>query len=236
MLYFKTFLTSVFAVIVLFLFTKLMGKRQISQLSLFDYINGITIGSIAAEIVISEKMSDIISAFISIAVFTFSAILIAFLGDKSIKLRRFFTGTSLILYDNEKIFKNNLKKSRLDLGEFLSMCRISGYFDISQLQTVILEPNGKLSFLPKSENRPATPNDMNIKPQKDGICPAVIIDGKIMQKNLKACGLDEIFLKKEIALLGYKSEKEIFLATVDNQNKVSAFAMSERCTAKDYFT
>ena len=138
----KIIALSISSFIVLFFLTKLMGNREMAQLSMFDYIISITIGSIAAEM--STALDDnFIEPLIAMVVYAIGAIIVSFLALHFIKARRFISGTSLILYDNGKIFSKNLKKSKMDLNEFLMQCRTNGYFNLSDIQTAILESNGK---------------------------------------------------------------------------------------------
>lgn len=235
MLYLKVLLTSFLAIISLFLLAKCMGNRQVSQLSMFDYINGISIGSIAAEMAIATNYKRFFTTFLAMVIFAVCTILVSFICEKSLKFRRFANGTAVIVYDNGKIFKQNLKKGKLDINEFLMQCRISGYFNLSQLQTVILEPNGKLSFLPKSIDRPVTPTDLNIAVKSDKIKPCVIIDGKVLSRNLKSCGVNEQFLKNRLKEIGINSIEDVFLATIDENKKLYAYSKYEEITEKDFF-
>lgn len=128
------------SVIFLFILTKLMGNKEMSQLSMFDYIIGITIGSIAAEMSTALE-NDFMHPVVAMAVYAIVSIIISILSYKSIKIRRIISGNSLILFDNNELYRNNLKKAKLDLNEFLMQCRTAGYFSLSDIQTAILEPN-----------------------------------------------------------------------------------------------
>ena len=101
--------------------------------------------------------------------------------------------------------------SILDLSEFMLLCRELGYFDLDEIQTAIFEHNGKLSILPKSQNRPATPEDLKISPKPAHIGVEVIMDGRVMGENLTRMGRDENWLKKQLKALGYQDEKKVFL-------------------------
>lgn len=227
-------LASIGSVIVLFLLTKLMGKRQVSQLSLFDYINGITIGSIAAEMATSLQ-DDFLLPLIAMIVYSLFAIGISYISCKSLKLRRFFTGTPIVLYDNGKLYEKNLMRSRLDIGEFMTECRSNGYFDLQQLQTVLLEPNGKLSFLPVSRQRPATPQDFSIQPEQEHLVTNIIVDGVLLPANLKFTGNDETWLKEELKKQKAPSVKNIFLATCDCNNQLVVYPMTNERLKRDIF-
>lgn len=206
----------------IFVLTKLMGYRQMSQMSMFDYINGITIGSIAAEMATSLE-DDFTRPLTAMIVFGVSTFLISFLCNKFVKVRRLLEGKPLILLNNGELYKKNLKKSKIDVSEFLEQCRESGYFDISKLETAILEGNGKISFLPKAADRPVTPSDLNLTATQDYLVANVILDGKIMTKNLKHTGKDEKWLISQIKGQGAKSVEEVLLATCDTSNKVTVF-------------
>ena len=229
----KICLTSILAIIELFLMTKLMGKRQVSQLSLFDYIDGITIGSITAEMAFSP-LKDFWKPAVAIAVFSLFAVLFSVLSDKSVIFRRFFLGKAIILMDNGTIYRKNLKKSKLDLNEFLTQCRIGGYFNIDDLQTVVMEPNGQLSFLPKSTLRPVNPRDMGMHHEKETSPVVVVSDGEILHENLKACGKNEVWLRKTLKDGNYPPIEKIYGAGVNN-DEISVYEMNEEKNDNDIY-
>ncbi|WP_455717002.1 DUF421 domain-containing protein [Anaerosporobacter sp.] len=214
--------TALGSIITLFILSKLMGNREMSQLTMFDYINGITIGSIAAEMATSE-FTDVTKPFVSMIVYALVVIVISELTNKSIKLRRILTGKSSILYDNGTIYEKSLRKAKLDIGEFLSQCRIAGYFDLSTVETIILEPNGKLSILPKSNERPLTGKDMKLSISQEYLVANVIIDGNIMHENLKHTGKNETWLNNQLSAHSITDIKEVFLATCDRNNTLHVY-------------
>lgn len=230
----NVFLSSLLSVIVLFILTKLMGKRQMSQLSMFDYIIGITIGSIAAEMATSLE-GDIFLPIISMIVYGFSSFIISYITAKSLKLRRFITGKAVILYNNGKFYTENLKHAKIDINEFLCTCRNNGYFNLSNIQMAILEENGRISFLPASDTRPVTPGDMNITVPKEAALVNVVIQGKILSGNLNYLGLNTDWLHNSLNKQGIKNTGDIFLATCDNQNNLTVFSYNNVSGAKDIF-
>lgn len=229
----KIIILSSSSLFVLFILAKIMVNKEISQLSTFDYIIGITIGSIAAEMSTALE-SDFMQPLVAMIVYALITVLISFINSKSLKIRRVITGTSLVLYNNGNLFKNNFKKSKLDLTEFLMLCRTAGYFNLSELQTVLIEPNGKLSFLPKSNSKPATPKDLNLDLPDEKVLADVILDGKLLRENLFQTGNDEIWLQKELASQGYNDINNIFLATIDSNNNLSVYKKMFKNT-KDVF-
>lgn len=210
---------AVSSLIALFLVTKMLGKKQVSQLSLFDYVIGISIGNFAAEMTINLESNEI-NGIWAVVLFGLFAYAISYLTMKSIILRRFFMGTPTILIQNGKILENNLRKMKFDINDVLEEIRSAGYFDLSQVEYAILEPNGEVSILPKPEYRPITPKDMKLKVEKEGLCSNVIIDGKIMYNNLLNIKKDDKWLKKQLKVKGYSDISKILLATVDINNKI----------------
>lgn len=218
----KLLLTSLLSVISLFLIAKVMGHKQVSQLNFFDYINGITIGSIAAEL--ATDLETPWKPLCAMLIYGTTAIGLSLVTSKFPKIRKYVNGSPTILMNDGKIYRKNMKKSKLDLSEFLTMCREQGYFDLNDIQTAIFEYNGKLTILPYSANRPITPADIELHPEPDHINTEIIMDGRIMGENLKRMGLDLKWLEKQIKAQGYHDAKEIFLGLCDNNNKLSLFA------------
>ncbi len=212
----KVFLMSLLSVVALFLITKLMGHKQVSQLDFFDYINGITIGSIAAEL--STDLETPWNGLIALGVWGFTSVILSLLTHKFPRIRKYINGTPSILMNNGKLYRKNLKKAKLDLSEFLLLCRGQGYFDLAEIQTAVFEHNGKLSVLPTSLSRPASPKDLNLQPSPSHIGTEVIMDGRIMGENLTRVGRDPKWLSAQMKQQGYRSEKEIFLGIYRPEN------------------
>lgn len=210
------------SLIVMFVFTKLMGKKQVGQLTLFDYIIGISLGSIAAAMTVEENIT-FLEGSVGIALYAVIAFFISKFTSKSIIARRFFTGTPSILIQNGKILENSLSKNNLDVNDLLQLARIQGYFDISKIEYAIMEPNGNISFLLKSKYQPVIRNDLKIKSDYEGICAEVVIDGKIMHENLKFINKKEEWLIKRLSKQGYNNLDNLFLVTIDSKEKLAIF-------------
>lgn len=231
----KIAILSMGSLAVLFVLTKLMGDREMSELSMFDYITSITIGSIAAEMATSLE-DDYRRPLLAMVIYAAVCIVISLLTCKSIRLRRFFEGHSLILYQNGSIYEKNMLKAKIDVDEFLSMCRVSGYFDLSEVHTAILESNGKLSILPMSKNKPVTAEDLNLNPKQSFPMANVIIDGKILQENLKWAGKNEEWLNKQLHAQGIKDMKEVMLATCDStDSQLNVYIKVQKVSENDMF-
>ena len=231
---FKIILLSVFSEIILFILTKLMGNKEMSQLSMFDYIIGITIGSIAAEMATSLE-NNFMEPLIAMAVYAIVAVLISIISYKSIKFRRFIYGNALILLDNGELYRKNFKTAKLDLNEFLLQCRTNGYFNLNDIQTAILESNGKISFLPKASKKPVTPEDLNLIPKITHPSINIILDGHVLEENLKHTGHDLIWLNEKLAKQNITNISEVFLATCDSNNNVSAYFRKDISNSHNFF-
>lgn len=225
--------TSVASLIVLFLLTKLMGKKQMSELSMFDYIIGITIGSISAEM--ATNLEDFEKPLLAMVIYGLAAILISMASYKSIIVRRIITGKPVVLYEKGKLYNKNLKKAKLDVNEFLSQCRIGGYFDLSNIETAILETNGRVSFIPIATQRPVNPSDLKLSPQQEKPVANVIIDGKIMTMNLKNMNKDENWLNIQLKSKGISNIKDAFLVTCDSDYNIKIYTKIETEYKRDIF-
>ena len=206
---FKIILTALLSVAALFVITKIMGHKQVAQLDFFDYVSGITIGSIGAELATELESPEY--PLIALGVYGAVSILLNLFTHKFPRTRKYINGTPTILLSGGKLYRENLKKAKLDLSEFLLLCREQGYFDLEEISTAIFEHNGKLSILPRAASRPATPADLGIAVRATHIGVEVIMDGRIMGENLARAGRDESWLRKQIAQEGYKDEREILL-------------------------
>ena len=205
--------TAVGAFAALFLLSKLMGHRQISELSVFDYVNGITIGSIAAEM--ATELEQPWKPLVAMIIYGGITLLLSILTNKFPICRKYLNGTPTILMDHGKLYRENLKKAKLDLSEFMVMCRQQGYFDLTSIETAIFEYNGKLTILPVSGHRPATPKDLNLAPAQELLFTELIMDGRILEDNLKRMGLDRTWLDKQLKQRHVRSPREVFLALCD---------------------
>lgn len=217
----QVLLTSLGSLVVLFLLTKLMGNKQLSQLSMFDYIVGITIGSIAAEL--ATELETPLYPLVAMALYGLAALTISILTNKSLKLRSFFAGRPIVLLDKGRLDRKGFIKARLDLDEFLSMARSAGYFDVSQLETAQLECNGSVSFLPKEQNRPVTPKDLSLNPAQSRIPFSLVLDGAVSSEALRRAGVSEEKLLEQLRALGYENCRAVFLASVNETGQLTVY-------------
>ncbi len=207
--------------IILFFLFKIMGKKQVSQMNMFDYITGITIGSIVADISLDIE-KNMIAGLICLLIYCLTDIVLANLSLKSIKLRNFFNGKEVILIENGKINRNNMKKNQITINILETEARVNGYFNLKEINNAILEPNGKISFEVKEENKPATKKDLNIKTYNHPIVYNIIIDGEIVEDNLKHINKTTKWIQHELKVRGKKQE-EILLLTYDTNNQITIY-------------
>lgn len=223
------FIKAVASMVILFFFTKAMGRKQLSQLNLYDYIVGITIGSVAADISIDLE-THFWHGVLVMFVYTIVSILISHFTAKSIKFRRFVTGVPIIVIEDGKIIEDNVEKSKLDINDLLQEARTNGCFDISEIEFAIMESNGKISFLQKSKYSPLTPSDAKVKVDYKGICSNLVIDGHIMSNNLKIIKKDDKWLLTRLKNEGYNNPKDLLLVTCDSKEKLTIYKKGEAST------
>lgn len=217
----KIIVLSAVSVAVLFVLTKLMGFRQISELSFFDYIVGISIGSIAAEMSTNIDI-EWWKGITAMAVYAIIGIILSLISQKSITGRRLISGSPIVLVKNGKILKQGLKKARIEVNDLLTSARANGYFDISDIDFALMETTGNISFMPIALKRQLTPKDFNFAPEKQEILVNVIIDGRVMINDLKKADISENELNKMLRERGKKAEN-IILATIDGKKKLTIF-------------
>lgn len=219
--YVQVVCSAALSVLALLILTRLLGHRQMSQLSMFDYINGITIGSIAAEAATLQEDS-LIKPLLAMTVYAVLTLLLSLLNDSSLKARRVITGEPVILYRNGVLFDKTFRRAHINVNEFLMKCRGAGYFDLSQLSLAILEPNGQISFLPMSASRPLTPADMRLDPAQEAMPANVILDGAVQDKNLASAGHNRDWLARALQKSGQSAES-VFLATLTADGQLNTY-------------
>lgn len=205
----------------LFLLNKLMGNRQMSQMSYFDYVVGITIGSIAAEMATNLDKSWYYGV-IAMSVYAIIDVLLSFFARRSKKARELLNGKPIVLISKGKIYKSELKKAKINVNDLISQARNKGFFDISEIDCAIMEDNGSISFLPYPIYRPATPEDIHKNPVRTGLVTNLVVDGVlqddgIQQAGLTTQGVQDIIKNNKVPL------SDILLLTIDEQQQTHIF-------------
>jgi uncharacterized membrane protein YcaP (DUF421 family) len=217
---------SVLFVMVLFFITKVLGKKQIAQLSFFEYVTGITIGSIAAEVImgLEQNMFYGFLAMIIVAVIPF---IVGLISLKSKKFRDFTEGKGTIVIKDGKVMEDNLKKERYTTDELLELLRNKDIFQVSDVQFAILEATGDLSVMLKKENQPLTPKDLNMKVASIKEPQTVIMDGKILDEPLATIGYSRGWLKTELEKLGVTIEN-VFIGQVNSYGELTVDVFDDK--------
>jgi uncharacterized membrane protein YcaP (DUF421 family) len=211
-------LRTLLAVAVLFLLTKVLGKRQVSQLSLFEYITGITIGSLAAYVSLDLDANWFLG-IIAIGVWVGVSLGIEFLQLKSKRARDFIDSKARVLIRDGKILEDNLKKERLSTDELMEQLRKKNVFKVADVEFAIMEPSGDVNVMPKKENQPLTAKHLGIKVGPEREAQAVIMDGNPMDEPLAILGFNREWLNIELEKLGVAIEN-VFLGQVDDYGQL----------------
>lgn len=214
-------LRTILVLVLIFIAFKLMGKKQVSQMSMFDYITGITIGSIVADISLDID-KNLTAGIICLLIYCVADIAISYLSLKSITLRNFFEGKEVPLIIDGKINRKNMSKNKITINILQTEARLMGYFNLDEINNAILEPSGMISFEPKDKIKPATKKDMGISSKNKGLVYNLIIDGKIIEDNLIHANKTEKWLKHKLKVEEKKIE-DILLLTIDGNEKTNIY-------------
>ena len=223
----EVFVRSICSLVSLFLVTKMLGKKQVSQLSLFDYVIGISIGNFAAEMT-SNTDIPFVNGIFAVFIFGLVAYLVSILTMKSIVLRRFFMGVPTILIENGKIIESGLKKVKFDINDLLEECRSKGFFELNHIECAIMEASGDISILAKSGYRPVLVNDLDIVVKDEHLRGNVIIDGKLMHNNIKKFNKTSTDIMLFLSFHNIDLDK-VLLATLSN-NVIDIYLKNEECS------
>ena len=212
----KLLIFSLIAVSYLFIISKIMGKKQIAQLEFIDYVMGISIGSISAEMAVDVGETPFYYYLIGMTVFLLFDILVSFLGRKGPILKHFFKGRPQMIIYNGNIEYKALKKSKLDVNDVISMCREKGYFNINDIAFAVFETSGKLSVMPKDYCRQVSINDLKLEINQSKLPNYLIIDGRISYSTLNELKKDVNWLYEK-AKLTKSTLKNVLFAEYDEK-------------------
>lgn len=199
----------------LLIFARILGKEQISQLTFFDYIVGITIGSIAAEAT-ADLSSRAWPHWIGILTWAVLAYLMEVISMKWRYMEKYIEGEPTIVIMKGKIMENVLRKMKFRASDIMVMLRNQGVFNLNEVDYAIIETNGNLSVLKKPEYLPLTPKDMNIKVKPTGISTELVYDGILIEENLKEMNKDKKWLLNQLKKHGIKDISEAFLVLLND--------------------
>lgn len=214
----KVVYQSALAFIVLFIISKILGKKQISQLSFIDYVIGISIGSIAAEMA-TDSSRPYYHFIVSMIAFGLLDFFITIISRKTRVLKNIFKGKPIILINKGQIDYKMLKKSKLDLNDLMSQCRTKGFFFVSDIEYCVFETSGDLSILPVDKSRPVVSKDFDLPVKKVELQKEFILDGIVIDEELTALNKTEEWLFKQLNIKNKKDLKNILLAVYEDDMK-----------------
>ncbi len=212
-------MNSIISASILFILTRLMGKKQISQLTFFDYIVGISIGSIAAAISVDPNVS-LLNGVISMIIWALFPIIFYLISKRGIFWRRIFDGRPTILVQNGKIIEASLYREKFTINDLLEELRLKNVFNIEDVEFAILETGGQLSVLKKSDQQTVTASQMNIPTNYQGLNAILVLDGKILSENLKLLNRKDSWLINELKKYNIPSVKDVLLASYDTDGNL----------------
>ena len=213
------FVQAAVSFVILLILTRLIGKQQVSQLTYYEYINGITFGSIAANMATDsfDKFGDHLVGLLTYGALTFMAALVAL---KSRKMRKLINGEPVVVIQDGKILENNLRKMKLNLDEFTMLLRLKDIFDFTQVKLAIIEPSGGLSVIKKSEYENVERRDLKLKLEGTALAVEVVQEGKISVNNLNRLGLEEKWLRAQLKMRQIVDVAEVEYAVVTDNKRL----------------
>lgn len=210
---------SIVAFLLLLILTRIMGKKQISQLTFFDYCVGITIGSIAATMSVDQNVKAA-NGVLSLLIWGLFPIILAYASLKSMWFTKIVDGKATIMVQNGEILEKNLKKNLFTMDELMLSLREKGIFKISDVEMAVLETNGQLSVMLKTDKQPVTPHTLGIPIEQEHGPTVLIMDGQLLEKGLKERGYSKEWLLGEVQKQGANDFKEVFFAQIDSRGNV----------------
>ncbi|HHW40699.1 MAG TPA: DUF421 domain-containing protein [Syntrophomonadaceae bacterium] len=218
-IYLKVALQTILAFFAVLIVTRILEKEQLSHLTYYEYVTGITLGSLAAGLAI-DAVIPAGAVLLALVIFSALTYLMGYISLKNRVARKLLEGEPTIVVQNGKIMEKNMGRLRYNVDDLLVQLREKGYFNISDVEFAILEPHGKLSVLPKSSKKPVTREDLQIPSSYEGVGSELIIDGEIIYQNLKQNNLDEAWLINQLEKQGIHSPKDVMFAGLDTQGNL----------------
>lgn len=217
---FSTIIKGFFIYFLALFLSRVVGKKIITQMNFFDFILGVSMGSIIADALI-DKEYPTVSEATALILFTILTIIISYISIKSFRFRKVITSEPAILIKNGVLIDKNIRKLRLTINEILMKLREKDVFNLEDVEYAILERDGQISVLVKADKSYVTPYDMKLKVKSSGILRDIIIDGNVIEKNLKIAGIDKNWLESHLKSNNIKNVSEVFYAGIDSNKKLN---------------
>ena len=198
---------------------RLMGKRQVGELEPSELVLALLIADLAA-VPMQDFGIPLLTGLIPILTLLCLTMALSMLTMKSVKFRAILCGRPSIIVENGKLRQGEMKKNRFTLDELMEELRMQGITDLSTVKYAILETNGQLSVLPYAAQQPVTAQQMGLTPQEPGLPMVIINDGRLITRSLYSRGLTEEWLEKQLRQHHVKGTQDVFLLTVDEENRV----------------
>lgn len=216
--YIQAIWTTLVIFVMLVILTRIVGRKLLSQITFFDFVTGVTIGTIAGAYVVNEVKGN--AVLLSPVILVICTLGLGYLTVKSLKMRKIFRGEPIVIIQNGKILEDNMFKSRYTLDALEMQLRENQVFDINEVEFAVLEADGKLSVLKKTPYNPVTPGDLNLKTNYKGLASELIKDGKVLEQNLKQNQLDINWLYKELYQQGIDDISKVMLANLNTDGSL----------------
>lgn len=200
-------------------FTRLIGKQQVSQLTYYEYITGVTFGSIAATVA-TDGRANLWHHMMDLVIFTVLTIAVSFIALRNRPARKVLEGEPTVVVHNGKVLEENLRTMRYNLDDLLMQLRVKDVFNIGDVEFAIFEPNGQLSVLLKKQKQPLTSSDLNIPTNYQGLSSELIMDGVIIHQNLVQNNLTEEWLLDELKKRNVDNVEDVILAELDSEGNL----------------
>ncbi|RUT56620.1 hypothetical protein C1148_16135 [Clostridium botulinum] len=211
----EVILRSIFTYIILLILGRIIGRKLISNMTFYDFMIGVLIGSIGVRIALGPRDTPLL-ALISAIVVTILVIITDYLDIKSINFRKLIDGDPIVLISNGKLLDYNLKKVKITINTLMMELRKKDIFNVDDVAFAVIETDGELSVLPKANKQPITTGDLNISTNTNGLMRDIIIDGKIMYDNLKSTNHDEQWVRQQLKNHNIYSVEEVFYAGLNS--------------------
>lgn len=208
-------LRSIISFLLLLIMTRIMGKKQISQLTFFDYCVGITIGSIAATMSVDQNVKAL-NGIVALIIWGFVPVILGYVGIKSFFFSNLTDGKSAVLIHQGKILEKNMKKNLINTNELMLLLREKGIFKVADVELAVFETNGQLSVMLKTDRQPIDPKTLGIPVEQEHGPTILVMDGQVMHKSLQDLGYSEAWLKGEVEKYGALDIENVFLAQIDS--------------------
>src|SRR5690554_3908999 len=219
-----TFARSVLLYILVVVTMRVMGKRQIGELEPYELAITIMIAELAA-VPMQDRQIPLVNGFISIITLSFIQVTLSTLSLKFHWVRHVLDGSPSIVVRNGRIMEDEMRRARYNLNELLEQLRIKGYSDLADVEIAVLETSGDLSVIPTSQSRPGNPSDLGLDTKDEKLPIPLIMDGRVMDNNLKEAGMSQASLEEELSKKGLKP-KDVFFAMLDSKGNLFVQARS----------